>query len=55
MLFRSFEIGLREYLNTQAKEVMDDIEKSGQLEEKTEKKLGDAIEDYKKVFEKAHR
>ena len=41
---------LKEYLNTQGKEVCDEIYQSGKLEESTEQNLRSALEDWKRTF-----
>ena len=51
----AFEAGLREYLKTQSKDLMEGLRKEGVMDEALEKKLIAAIEEYKLVFKKEHK
>ena len=50
---RSFEKGLLDLIKSEKPEILDSIQKSGKIEEDTEKVLSEVISDYKKSnFEK---
>ena len=47
---KEFEAGFLEYMEARHKTVLEEVQKSGEMVEKTETMLKDAIEEYKRIF-----